>query len=254
MTRNQEPETRNCCSAAPVRTWRPMMLWSGGIVLALGLIWLVGVVVVPYWQARALVHDYSVRSFDRLGPPRDAVRKMRIYLKISRLLPGEEKSRQETCDAVSMFGGESIPVLVEALSDSDQTVRRRAASVLGECCPDWLSRDAATSENRRDAKQAVSALEKALSDQEPSVCISAALALCRVDPAKTNLTVRFLIGRLQESDEESRLLAAHALSLIGPEAKEAIPMLEAVLKDEHETVRIVAARALKSVRGEEPPK
>jgi hypothetical protein len=39
--------------APPLRTWRPMAAWTGAILLALGLAWFVGAVVVPVWQVRS---------------------------------------------------------------------------------------------------------------------------------------------------------------------------------------------------------
>ena len=65
--------------AKPIRTWRPMVLWIAGILLALGLAWFVGAVVVPVYQTHAVVHKLSIRqcneayACERLGRPEMAV-------------------------------------------------------------------------------------------------------------------------------------------------------------------------------------
>jgi hypothetical protein len=45
--------------AKPRRTWLPMTLWTAGILLALGLAWFVGAVVVPVWQVRSTVVGFD---------------------------------------------------------------------------------------------------------------------------------------------------------------------------------------------------
>lgn len=48
-----EPAER---SAKPVRTWRPMILWTAAILLALGLAWFVGAVALPLVKAKIRMH------------------------------------------------------------------------------------------------------------------------------------------------------------------------------------------------------
>jgi HEAT repeat protein len=59
----------------------------------------------------------------------------------------------------------------------------------------------------------------------------------------------FLITALKEGSVNSRSLAAILLGNIGPDAKEAIPALEALQNDSNTALRANVQRALKSIRG-----
>ncbi|MBN2130871.1 MAG: hypothetical protein JW741_15320, partial [Sedimentisphaerales bacterium] len=50
---------------SPRRTWVPMTLWASSILLALGLAWFVGAVVVPVWRVRRCVTAYAQHGFPR---------------------------------------------------------------------------------------------------------------------------------------------------------------------------------------------
>ncbi len=49
-------------SAGRLRTWRPTVLWTAGILLALGLAWFIGAVAVPAWRARVAIAAYCERQ------------------------------------------------------------------------------------------------------------------------------------------------------------------------------------------------
>ncbi len=67
----------------PVRTWRPMIFWSAGILLALGLAWFVAAVAVPCWRVRIFVKDEppnGLQNWERLGGERRACERLGRYL------------------------------------------------------------------------------------------------------------------------------------------------------------------------------
>jgi len=83
----------------PLRTWRPMAAWTGGILLALGLAWFVGAVVVPVFETRTVIRrcvasnraaiefprmvksakQDQLEAIEHLGGARNAVRRLRIF-------------------------------------------------------------------------------------------------------------------------------------------------------------------------------
>ena len=83
-------------SVKPPRIWRPMIMWTAGILVVLGLAWFIGAVAVPYYQVRAV---FKLRALDVdgffyeegvrvLGGPERALPKIRVYLRFpSKLAP-----------------------------------------------------------------------------------------------------------------------------------------------------------------------
>jgi hypothetical protein len=141
------PEATNQSSPSPpLRTWRPMVLWSAGILLALGLVWFVGAVVVPAWQTRGVIDDYCRKTFgnaqprtppppgyyesptiEALGGGARAAGQIRVYLS----LPA--KSSAHVYSAIYLLGWcgpPATPVLQRFLRDSDPSVRAAAAEAL----------------------------------------------------------------------------------------------------------------------------
>ena len=57
---------------------------------------------------------------------------------------------------------------------------------------------------------------------------------------------------LDDADPNNRASAAEKLGMLGENAAEAIPKLEALLTDEHDHVREAAMEALARVRGMHP--
>ena len=126
----------------PLRTWRPMAAWTAGILLALGLAWFVGAVVVPVWQVRKIVKSweggryhpmYTGRFFTneiaQLGGPVSASRKLGIYL---RTPVGSSANRQVAAAILGECGAPAIPELERLLENEDERVRQAAAAALKE--------------------------------------------------------------------------------------------------------------------------
>ena len=276
MTRNEEPGTRNCRSADPLRTWRPMVLWSAGIVLALGVAWFVGGVVVPIFQTRNTVLEYFDRGLnaeaavERLGGPERAAARLRFYQRLpgaiapfkasaASLLVWGTMSRGEAVAAlhdpsddvrhaaISMLGKtatpadrEFIPQLLEALADRDPTVRSGAARALGGIGP--------------VAHCAVPELIRLLADADPYsfASSSAANALGRIG-LEVRITVPALIKALQDPSPQVRGRAAEALGQIGPAAQAARPALVTAGQDADQFAASCAKGALKYMPPEYDP-
>jgi len=94
--------------AAPsLRTWQPMVLWTAGILLALGLAWFVGAVAVPFFQVRAVVREFGGRPsnvaapyVERLGGPERAAARLALFAR----LPGWATSSRDRYYAASLLG------------------------------------------------------------------------------------------------------------------------------------------------------
>jgi HEAT repeat protein len=71
--------------------------------------------------------------------------------------------------------------------------------------------------------------------------------LGQIGPAAKE-AVPALIAVLKDEDSELRASAATALGGIGPAAKEAVPALSVALKDKDKRVREIAASALRKIR------
>ncbi|MFL5241281.1 MAG: HEAT repeat domain-containing protein [Gemmataceae bacterium] len=180
---------------------------------------------------------------------------------------GDFQVRRGAAEALGQFGVEAeaaMPGLVEALSDVNPVVRTSAALGLWQISkhPDAIP---ALVQNLKDpnsrgnismaadalgqigveAKAAIPALREALKDKPPDYTV--ALALWKIN--KNAAAVPALIGGLTYQDSGCRGECAHALGLIGAEAKAAVPDLIGALKDEKPFVRTKAAQAL-GVMGE----
>ena len=128
-------------AAPPLRTWRPMALWSVGIMLALGLAWFVGAVAVPVWQVRKAVGQYwsHTRWVGKVWPPYpaweentikslggldEAVRKLALYGRFPRwVAPYQEE--------------EGVPALLKyceekAAADGNEGARQAATEALAK--------------------------------------------------------------------------------------------------------------------------
>lgn len=154
----------------------------------------------------------------------------------------------------------AVPVLRDAIADSDACVRRLAAPLLGrvrdasayQAMVDALrSADAGVREagalalGFADDPRSVAPLSERLRDDSPRVRATAAWALGEVDlPA----VVRPLIGALADSDALVRQAAARALGEV--EDLTAIPPLTDLLKSDRDaSVRRAAAVALGEIIG-----
>jgi HEAT repeat protein len=233
MTIPAPPASQQAAKPGPSR--KAIIGWTLTMLAVLALAWFAGAVVVPYFQARSVVHEphlLSASELRRLGPPRQAVRKLSVYLGISRLFPGEcEGCRRETATwYLGKAGGEeAVPVLIDTLEDSDVGVRRYAALALCEMGP--------------AARDAVPALAAALRDPSDDVRYAATRALGRIGPT-AGAAAPALAAALKDSHVAVRRTAAESLGRIGPEASQAAPALGEALEDPDVPVRVFAAQAL----------
>lgn len=92
-------------------------------------------------------------------------------------------------------------------------------------------------------------LQAALNDNREAVRIGAAFALVKADPKKSALAVSPLIKVIVESTNAYiRLQAAEALGNVGPDAKDAIPVLNSLLNDQNVSLRKTAFAALEKIK------
>jgi hypothetical protein len=103
-----------------------MALWTAGILVALGLAWFVGAVVVPLARTRKVVAGQVGKSFDAaaairtLGGEERAAGSLALYYR----LPPRFAPYKDTCVMLLADCGQvTVPVLRQALYDKDDRVR-----------------------------------------------------------------------------------------------------------------------------------
>jgi HEAT repeat protein len=112
-------------------------------------------------------------------------------------------------------GANAVPALIELLGDSSSRVRYFTAETLGEM--------------EEVARPAIAALEKCLNDKEADCRLYAAEALWKI--AKHKSSVPTMIALLKADDEDTSYAALISLGKVGPEAKQAVPILLKLLAD-----------------------
>ena len=133
----------------------------------------------------------------------------------------------------------AVPALIQLLQDQKASIRRNAASALGQIGP--------------EAKDAVSALIQSLQDQDEWVRSNTAWALGMIGiPVAIKAVegeVPVLIKALQdqEASKSVHVMAAWTLGNIGEGAVDAVPALMQALKDQNPDVRNNAAWALAKI-------
>jgi len=269
--------------AKPGGNLRGAVLWTAGILLALGLTWFVPTVAVPFFQARSLLREHNLHSFRRwssdygrrhiagcMGSPERARLGLKLNLRISPLTP---EQRLTALRLLGYCGKCAMPDLLEALGRKDQDARRVAAAAIGDVGP--------------EARDAIPALIRALADGHAGVRVCAMLALGKIGP-EARAAVPLLIRTLADTDKSHqseadsaaealggigpeampplleliaspdpwvRCRAVRALGLMGPAAKDALPAIEKVLREEKdELVLHGAAKAFMRMRSEGQPK
>lgn len=123
----------------------------------------------------------------------------------------------------------AVPVLVQAMRDRNDLVRRFAATAIGEI--------------GSKASEAIPVLVQATKDQDPLVRIAAAKAIWRVDK-NIKSALPTLVHALKGNSGMARMSAADAVAQIGADGKDAVTALRATLTYDHKYVRSSAARAL----------
>jgi hypothetical protein len=162
-----------------------MVLWSVGILLALGLTWFVAAVVVPVWQVHQIVRRVTAgdaTEVARLGGPNAALSKALLYL---RLTKGRSSERWRVAGLLGYCGKGAIPAAIRLLEDTteDTGVRTRAAGCLGKL----------------GDPRAVETLIASLRDDVPYVRESAASALGEIGDERA---ISPLIGALGDWKRE----------------------------------------------------
>lgn len=158
---------------------------------------------------------------------------------------------------------EAIAVLGDAAGDSNEAVRHAAlralsqvgapAATVTDAIAEQLAAD--NPETRRLAARALGtidfmeiaaedALVAALDDPDPGVQAAALSALVQTGAELPDGAIGLLTGFMASPDAEIRGDAILALGLLGPEAAELIPAIEAALSDESSDIRDNAAWAL----------
>jgi HEAT repeat protein len=158
-------------------------------------------------------------------------------------------------------GTRAIPVLIEALGSDDPQVRLRAANVLGgigaDAVPSLIDslgnpnpviRIGAARAIQRigpNATDAIPALQRALSDDEPLVVSMCIAALGRTGMPAVPILVELF--QMRGKRNEVRLAALEALGIIGLDAIEASSVVLKAAKEEDDPIAERAADTLKKI-------
>ena len=137
--------------------------------------------------------------------------------------------RRNVAAALVRIGPPAVPSLIEMLNDSKPVIRQNAAGILGRIGP--------------RAKEAIPALEQALSDEDKAFSWTVKSALRKIK----KVTVEDLIDSLNDKDVIIRSRAAMALGDKKNQAISAVPALISCMNDEKAAVRKNASIALAKI-------
>lgn len=137
----------------------------------------------------------------------------------------------------------TIPALIKALGDTDESVRYSAASTLNRIA---LTNISTFNKIVRKSSNIV-VLIKALQDKQVSVRYIAVFTLNYIDSSKRTSATPSLIKALQDESPLIRQRAAFALSSTKKANSRVPPALIKALKDKDESVRYSAAYSLNSI-------
>jgi hypothetical protein len=208
----------------PVRTWRPMILWSAGILPALSLAWFVAAVVVPVWQVRSIVtsgeeaedsagaYTMMTQDIERLGGKEQAAMRFGFYLRLPDWIAPQKPGAALLLEGCGQAG---IPPLAVCLDTRDPDLRQATVQSLRMI---------------------------ALNEQ------------CARNFEATTSAARLLTGTLDSGDRSEVLNVISTLEQLGRAADCARPELEKLLKHPDKEVRDAAAAALAKLRGGEKAK
>ena len=172
-----------------------------------------------------------IEVLGRLGPEaRGAVPELVVALGDT-----TETTREAAKDALRQIGRGAVAPLIEALECEDATVRRHAASTLGEFGP--------------DGRDAVPGLVEVLEDPSRGVRFASATAIGKIDPGDLGEAVPVLAEVLREGLRNQRRNAARVLERLDRVPEAAVSALEGALGDEDWAVRVHAAGAIGRVEG-----
>jgi HEAT repeat protein len=166
------------------------------------------------------VRIVASRDLPRLGPPAKAA-----LPALKKLLDDEkpEVRLEAAITLVALDGAEAkgaVPALIAGLKMGDAAATR-AAKALGELGP--------------AAKDAVPELVKHFDAKNPHLRLHTAGAAGRIDPAQAPKAAEVLVALLKDKKYRVSMVRSYslvALSRIGPAAKDALPALAEILKDD----------------------
>ncbi len=202
--------------APPPRTWRPMAAGTAGILLALGLAWFVGAVVVPVWKTRKVLGECDSSALTneeaivKLGGKEQALRRLSLYLDMPDWVAPR---RHGAVVLLGKCGEQAVPVLKRSLKSKSPEVRLNA--VFGLALMNF--------------------------EQPPR-------------PSLPQEIVPVLLMALEDDSGKVRAAAATTLGDIGPNAGSAILALEKMLGDKDPDAAYSAKAALRHIRGSEAGK
>ena len=177
---------------------------------------------------------------------------------------------QRVCDfldALTVFPGDHIAALTQALADQDDEVRLLAIEILGEMGTKaepalpamiWTLNDedrivrvaavAPVADFGRKSTNAIPILETWLESGDEFSQVTAAAAIIRINPARADDVLPVLVDALGSEDYGIRCNAAWHLGELGAIAREAVPALKRLLDDE--SIRSLAVDAIMSITGQ----
>jgi HEAT repeat protein len=143
----------------------------------------------------------------------------------------QSKEFQQICKIVETTKSQksAVNLLLRALQENDERVS-------------WSATEKFTDFDR--ACEAIGALDKLLTHEDPRVRAGAACALCNGYRAKAAPAVPALTRCVAETCPDLKEYAIRALGEIGPSAKAAVPALKNALHDEDKSNRVEIAKAL----------
>ncbi|MBI3324722.1 MAG: HEAT repeat domain-containing protein [Candidatus Omnitrophica bacterium] len=207
----------------------------------------------------AVVRASAAAALGKLGSVEDQV----IPVLINALGDSEDAVRSSAADALVTIGPPIIPVLIQTLKEGHW----HAVQVLGRIGPpavpalSQLLQEGATIDLKLSAiealstiggSSAISALHEALEDhhghvggQAGVVRSSAAIALAHIGSASVPALAHVLL--LASDSEDTHVLAAQALGMIGAEARDAVPTLTQTLRGASDPVKWYSIEALANI-------
>ncbi len=252
----------------PPRTWRPMVLWTTGILLALGLVWFVVAVAVPYFQVRAAVRRVyaggpmsAPREVDVLGGQTRAAAKCSFYIRCPEWLANRGEKRLAFW-ILKECGSDAYPWAVSLMRSRDSYVRAGAAELLADLrnprAADLLLGAIGDSDRtvrfwvvcalgQLKDRRAVEPLKSVLKDANADVRAAAAEALGGLKDARA---VEPLISMLEEADPRIRRSVAGALGAF--QDPRAVKALIVALQDPDAHVATQAWSSLGSAQAPHP--
>jgi HEAT repeat protein len=197
-----------------------------------------------------------------------------VIPKLIAMTKGDELTADWGITALSVMGPEAAPVLTEIYRTADGRPRLVAARALmkmgpeaGEAVPTLMADLRGTNIGRMalsaeivghladKGKVALPELEKLLDHQNVYVRVRAAGAIWKLDE-RTNAVLPVLLAALQDESihrASGRRFAAEALGEMGTAAKEAVPLLQAMLNDRQSALSEAAAAALRKIANASDP-